>query len=184
MEPIDQEGEFRLIIKAWDKAFEYVLPHHPFDVVGWDGYNYPSAFNIKDYAPKVGRFHLPPPVHLLYHTQNFVLCNFCPRPYDFDKESIPAPYFHSNIDSDEIIYYADGDFMSRKGVVEGSITLHPGGMPHGPQPGKTEASIGKKGTDEYAVMVDTYTPLKVTTNVKETLDPDYAKSWLDENVVD
>ena len=181
LEPIDKEGEFRLIMKAWDKAFEYVLPHHPFDVVGWDGYNYPHSFNIKDYAPKVGRYHLPPPAHLLYHTKNFVLCNFCPRPYDFDEAAIPAPYFHSNIDSDEIIYYADGDFMSRKGVEEGSITLHPGGMPHGPQPGKTEASIGKKGTNEYAVMVDTYTPLFVTTSVKDTIDPNYANSWLDED---
>ncbi len=181
LEPVDREGDFRLIIKAWDKAYEYIIPHHPFDVVGWDGYNYPHAFNIRDYAPKVGRYHLPPPAHLLYLTKNFVLCNFCPRPYDFDEQAIPAPYFHSNIDSDEIIYYAEGDFMSRKGIEEGSITLHPGGMPHGPQPGKTEASIGKKGTNEYAVMVDTFTPLYVTTNVKDTIDPNYANSWLDED---
>lgn len=120
-------------------------------------------------------------MHLLYHTQHFVLCNFCPRPFDFHPDSIPAPYFHSNIDSDEILYYVAGDFMSRKGVVEGSVTLHPGGLPHGPQPGKTEASIGKKQTSEYAIMIDTYEPLKPTVNVRETIDPNYAQSWLDEN---
>ncbi len=181
MEPFDQEGEFRMILKAWDRTFEYILPHHPFDVVGWDGYNYPHALNIKDYCPIVGKIHLPPPVHLLYKTEHFVLCNFVPRPFDFHPDAIPAPYFHSNIDSDEILYYVDGDFMSRKGVVQGSITLHPGGLPHGPQPGKTEASVGKKETSEWAIMVDTFQPLKPTLNVKETLDPDYARSWLDEN---
>lgn len=181
MDATDKEGEFRMILKAWNRAFEYILPHHPFDVVGWDGYNYPHALNIKDYCPIVGKIHLPPPVHLLFKTQHFVICNFVPRPFDFHPDSIPAPYFHSNIDSDEILYYVDGDFMSRKGVVEGSITLHPGGLPHGPQPGKTEASIGKKETSEWAVMIDTFEPLLPTINVKETLDPDYARSWLDEN---
>ena len=181
MDATDKEGEFRMILKAWNRAFEYILPHHPFDVVGWDGYNYPHALNIKDYCPIVGKIHLPPPVHLLFKTHHFVVCNFVPRPFDFHPDSIPAPYFHSNIDSDEILYYVDGDFMSRKGVVEGSITLHPGGLPHGPQPGKTEASIGKKETSEWAIMIDTFEPLLPTVNVKETLDPDYARSWLDEN---
>jgi len=174
-------GEFRVVVKAGDQYFEHIVPHHPFGVVGWDGYLYPFAFNIKDYHPKVGRIHLPPPVHLLFKTGHFIVCNFVPRPYDFHPQAIPAPYFHSNIDSDEILYYVEGDFMSRKGVKEGSITLHPGGMPHGPQPGKTEASIGAKGTDEYAVMIDTYAPLRPTLNVRETIDEDYARSWLEKN---
>jgi homogentisate 1,2-dioxygenase len=176
---ISEKGDFKMILKAGKKYFEHILPHHPFDVVGWDGFLYPFALNIKNYHAKVGRIHLPPPIHLCFITRNFVLCNFVPRPFDFHNEAIPAPYFHSNIDSDEVIYYVEGDFMSRKGVKEGSITLHPGGMPHGPQPGKTEESIGKKGTDEYAVMVDTFTPLRPTMNVKDTLDEGYSRSWLE-----
>ena len=176
---ICEKGDFKVILKAGKKYFEHLLPHHPFDVVGWDGFLYPFALNIKSYHSKVGRIHLPPPTHLCFKTQNFVLCNFVPRPFDFHQEAIPTPYFHSNIDSDEVIYYVAGDFMSRKGVKEGSITLHPGGMPHGPQPGKTEESIGKKGTDEYAVMVDTFTPLRPTLNVKDTLDEGYSRSWLE-----
>lgn len=179
MEPSDIKGDFRIILKAGNKYFEHIVPHHPFGVVGWDGYLYPFAFNIKDYHPKVGRIHLPPPVHLLYKTQHFIICNFVPRLYDFHKDAIPAPYFHSNIDSDEVLYYAEGDFMSRKGVVDGSITLHPGGMPHGPQPGKIEKSVGAKATNEYAVMIDTYSPLHPTLNVKETMDKNYHKSWLE-----
>jgi homogentisate 1,2-dioxygenase len=159
--------------------FEHIVPHHPFDVVGWDGFLFPFAFNIKDYHPKVGRIHLPPPVHLCFKTHHFILCNFVPRLYDFYPTAIPAPYFHSNIDSDEVLYYVDGDFMSRKGVVSGSITLHPGGIPHGPQPGKTEESIGKKETKEWAIMVDTYAPLRPTLNVRDTLDAEYARSWLE-----
>lgn len=178
LEPRDEEGDFRVILKAGERYFEHIVPHHPFGVVGWDGFLYPYAFNIKSYHPKVGRIHLPPPIHLAWNTQHFVLCNFCPRPYDFHESAIPAPYFHSNIDSDEVLYYVEGDFMSRKGVKEGSITLHPGGMPHGPQPGKTEASIGAKGTDEYAVMVDTFAPLQPTRNARETMDREYAQSWL------
>ncbi len=179
LEPKDETGEFRIILKTGRRYFEHISPHHPFDVVGWDGFLYPYAFNIKSYHPKVGRIHLPPPVHVAWRTGNFVLCNFCPRPFDFHEQAIPAPYVHSNIDSDEVLYYVEGDFMSREGVKEGSITLHPGGMPHGPQPGKTEASIGKKGTDEYAVMIDTYSPLRPTLNVKETIDPCYAQSWIE-----
>ncbi len=179
MEPIDKQGEFKLVIKVLNRTFEYLLPHHPFDVVGWDGYLYPYTFNIKEYAPKVGKIHLPPPVHLMFTTQHFVVCNFVPRLFDFHPDSIPAPYYHSNVDSDEVLYYVYGDFMSRSGVGEGSITLHPMGIPHGPQPGKTEASIGKKETDEYAIMVDTFTHLEVTKNVKETMVEDYHHSWLE-----
>ncbi|RPI75724.1 MAG: homogentisate 1,2-dioxygenase, partial [Ignavibacteriales bacterium] len=149
MEPVDQLGNFKLILKVSDRTFEYNLPHHPFDVVGWDGYLYPYTFNIKEYAPKVGKIHLPPPIHLAFVTEHFVVCNFVPRLFDFHPDAIPAPYYHSNVDSDEVLYYVFGDFMSRSGVNEGSITLHPMGIPHGPQPGKTEASIGKKETDEY-----------------------------------
>ena len=178
-EPIDEKGEFKLLLKVSNRVFNYKLPHHPFDVIGWDGYLYPYIFNIKDYAPKVGQLHLPPPVHLFLKTQHFVVCTFCPRLFDFHPDSIPAPYFHSNCDSDEMIYYVDGDFMSRKGVKEGSITLHPMGIPHGPQPGKTEESVGKKATDEYAIMVDTFEPLQLTTNVKETMTDDYSQSWLE-----
>lgn len=178
LEPSSASGDYHVIIKAGENYFEHVMPHHPFGVVGWDGFLYPVAFNIKSYHPKVGRIHLPPPVHLCFKTQHFILCNFVPRLYDFHDSAIPAPYFHSNIDSDEVLYYVDGDFMSRTGVVCGSITLHPGGMPHGPQPGRTEASIGKRETKEYALMIDTYAPLKPTRNVEETIDADYARSWL------
>ena len=179
MEPVDQLGEFTLILKVSNKTFEYKLPHHPFDVVGWDGFLYPYTFNIKEYAPKVGKIHLPPPIHLMFTTEHFVVCNFVPRLFDFHPDSIPAPYYHSNVDSDEVIYYVYGDFMSRTGVKEGSVTLHPMGIPHGPQPGKTEASIGKKDTEEYAIMIDAFTPLKVTNNVRETMVEDYHHSWLE-----
>jgi homogentisate 1,2-dioxygenase len=179
VEPIDQIGDFTLILKVANRHFEYTLPHHPFDVVGWDGFLYPYTFNIKEYAPKVGKIHLPPPTHLVFTTQHFVVCNFVPRLYDFHPDAIPAPYYHSNVDSDEVLYYVAGDFMSRSGVQEGSITLHPMGIPHGPQPGRTEASIGKKEADEYAIMIDTFSPLRVTKNVKETMVEDYHYSWLE-----
>lgn len=179
MEPIDKHGSFQLILKVANRYFEYQLPHHPFDVIGWDGFLYPYTFNLKEYAPKVGKIHLPPPIHLMFVTQHFVICNFVPRLYDFHPEAIPAPYYHSNVDSDEVLYYVHGDFMSRTGVQESSITLHPMGIPHGPQPGRTEASIGRKETEEYAIMIDTFTPLKVTMNVKETMVEDYEKSWLE-----
>ena len=179
MEPVDKLGEFTLMLKVSNRTFEYKLPHHPFDVVGWDGFLYPYTFNLKEYAPKVGKIHLPPPIHLMFTTEHFVICNFVPRLFDFHPDSIPAPYYHSNVDSDEVIYYVYGDFMSRTGVKEGSVTLHPMGIPHGPQPGKTEASIGKKETEEYAIMIDTFTPLKVTKNVKETMVEDYHHSWLE-----
>ncbi|MCC6551240.1 MAG: homogentisate 1,2-dioxygenase [Ignavibacteriaceae bacterium] len=179
LEPIDQQGSFNLILKLRGRYFEYTVPHHPFDVVGWDGFLYPYTFNIKEYAPKVGKIHLPPPVHLVFTTEHFVVCNFVPRLFDFHPEAIPAPYFHSNVDSDEVLYYVHGDFMSRSGVEEGSVTLHPMGIPHGPQPGRTEASIGKKEAEEYAVMIDTFEPLNITLNVKATKVQDYEHSWLE-----
>jgi len=179
-EPVDNQGDFELILKLRDRYFKYLLPNHPFDVVGWDGFLYPYTFNLKEYAPKVGQIHLPPPVHLMFTTKHFVVCNFVPRLFDFHPQAVPAPYYHSNVDSDEVLYYVYGDFMSRKGIEEGSITLHPMGIPHGPQPGKTEASIGLKETDEYAVMIDTFQPLRVTKNVKDTMVDDYSQSWLDE----
>ncbi len=175
----NEKGEYRIIIKAGKRNFEYIQPHHPFDVVGWDGFLYPFAFNIKDYNPKVGRIHLPPPVHLLFNTQHFVLCNFNPRPFDWHENAIPAPYYHSNIESAEMLYYVEGDFMSRKGVGVGSVTLHPMGIPHGPQPGKTEASIGAKFTNEYAIMLDTFEPLYPTIYVKSCMDEKYPYSWLE-----
>lgn len=179
MEPIEKKGTFVLNLKVADRFFRYELPHHPYDVVGWDGYLYPFAFNIKDYAPKTGKLHLPPPSHLVFTTQHFVVCNFVPRLFDYHPNAIPAPYYHSNVDSDEVLYYVAGDFMSRTGVSEGSVTLHPMGIPHGPQPGKTEASIGKLATEEYAVMIDTFAPLQLTANVKRCMVKNYENSWLE-----
>jgi len=179
LETVDEKKDHDILVKAGSTYYRHTLKHHPFDVVGWDGYEYPFAFNIKDYAPIVGKIHQPPPVHLVFTTQGFVLCNFVPRLFDFHEQAIPAPYFHTNVDSDEVIYYVEGDFMSRKGIEEGSISHHPTGLPHGPQPGKTEQSIGKKETFEYAVMVDTYSPLQSTLCVEKTMDPSYEHSWLE-----
>jgi len=174
----DERGEFPVVVKKDYQLVEYTLQHHPFDVAGWDGYYYPYAFNIHDFEPRVGRFHLPPPVHQTFEGNGFVVCSFCPRPYDFDPESVPAPYNHSNVMSDEVLYYANTEFMSRKGIEYGSITLHPDGIPHGPQPGRTEDSIGKTRTDELAVMVDTFRPLLVGVDALEVEDREYMRSWL------
>ena len=174
----EEEGEFRILVKAGNQLTETILDHHPFDVVGWDGHYYPWAFNIEDFEPRVGRFHLPPPVHQTFEGGGFVVCSFCPRPFDFDPRAVPAPYNHSNVMSDEVIFYANSEFMSRKGVEYGSITLHPGGLPHGPQPGRTEESIGKPATTELAVMIDTFRPLKVARRALEIEDPEYHLSWL------
>ena len=133
--PHDEKGEFHILVKKDFRLTEFVLDHHPFDVVGWDGYYYPWAFNIHDFEPRVGRFHLPPPVHQTFEGDGFVICSFCPRPYDFDPTAVPAPYNHSNVMSDEVLYYANSEFMSRKGIEYGSVTLHPDGIPHGPHPG-------------------------------------------------
>lgn len=178
LETHDETGDFRILVKSANRLTEMVMAHHPFDVVGWDGYYYPWAFSIHDFEPRVGRTHLPPPVHQTFEVDGFVVCSFCPRPYDFDKEAVPAPYSHSNVMSDEVLYYANAEFMSRKGIEYGSITLHPDGLPHGPQPGKTEESIGAKWTDELAVMVDTFRPLKASRQALALEDSAYPLSWL------
>ncbi len=173
----DEEGDF--IIKAKKKGTMYGLHygHHPFDLVGWDGYCYPFAFSIHDFEPITGRVHQPPPTHLTFEANNFVVCSFCPRLFDYHPQAIPAPYNHSNIDSDEVLYYVDGEFMSRKNVTRGMITLHPAGIPHGPHPGAVEKSIGKKETQELAVMVDTFHPLMLTKQAIEIENPNYIMSW-------
>ncbi len=174
----DEKGDFLLHIKKQDNLYPYHYKAHPFDVVGWDGFLYPYAFSIHDFEPITGRLHLPPPIHQTFQTRGFVICSFVPRMYDYHPLSIPAPYNHSNIDSDEVLYYVDGEFMSRKHVEKGQITLHPGGIPHGPHPGTVEKSIGKKETHELAVMVDTFKPLLMTDHAVGIEDPDYCLSWL------
>ena len=176
-EPQDEKGEFEVRILKHDYLHRLVYSYHPFDVVGWDGYMYPYAISIHDFEPITGRIHQPPPVHQMFEAHNFVVCSFVPRKFDYHPQSIPAPYNHSNIDSDEVLFYAEGDFMSRKGVVRASFTLHPGGLPHGPHPGTVEASLGKEGTEELAVMVDTFRPLKLTQAALEVEDKNYIYSW-------
>lgn len=179
LETHDEKGEFLMKIKKQDEIIEMVYMAHPFDVVGYDGYNYPYAFSIHDFEPITGRVHQPPPVHQTFETDAFVVCSFVPRLYDYHPQAIPAPYNHSNIDSDEVLYYVDGDFMSRNDIGPGHISLHPAGIPHGPHPGATERSIGKVKTDELAVMVDTFKPLMVTEEALNIADEDYYKSWLE-----
>jgi homogentisate 1,2-dioxygenase len=171
-------GEFEVRVKVRDTISRHTLDHHPHDVVGWDGFLYPWKFSIHDFEPRTGQLHLPPPTHQTFEGRNFVLCSFVPRLYDYHPDAIPAPYNHSNVQSDEVIYYAEGNFMSRKGIDRCDITLHPFGLPHGPQPGATEASIGKKSTDELAVMVDTFHPLNLTTEALELEKPGYQDSWM------
>jgi len=173
----EERGEFTVLVKHAHQLHEYVVANHPFDVVGWDGYYYPYAFNARDFEPQVGRFHLPPPVHQTFETEGAVFCTFAPRPFDFDREAVPAPYFHSNAMSDEVIYYASPEFMSRKGVEYGSITLHPDGIPHGPQPGRTEASLGVPWTDELGIMCDTFRPLTMAAGAEPIEDEGYFRSW-------
>ncbi len=179
LETHDEKGEFVIKVKKQDEIFEMVYASHPFDVVGYDGYNFPYAFSIHDFEPITGRIHQPPPVHQTFETDAFVVCSFVPRLYDYHPDSIPAPYNHSNIDSDEVLYYVDGDFMSRNDIDAGHISLHPAGIPHGPHPGAAERSIGKTKTEELAVMVDTFKPLKVTKAALDIADEDYHKSWLE-----
>ncbi|MCR8939985.1 homogentisate 1,2-dioxygenase [Brevibacillus laterosporus] len=178
LETYDEEGSFEVRVKQNQTLYSYTFDFHPFDVVGWDGYLFPYALSIHDFEPITGRVHQPPPVHQTFAGQNFVICSFVPRLYDYHPQAIPAPYYHSNVESDEVLYYVDGNFMSRKGVVEGSITLHPMGIPHGPHPGKIEASIGKKETKELAVMLDTFRPLKATKQALAVEDAAYMYSWL------
>lgn len=178
LETHNEEGDFLIRIKKQDVLYDYVYAHHPFNVVGWDGYNFPYAFSIHDFEPITGRVHLPPPIHQTFETSAFVICSFVPRLYDYHPDSIPAPYNHSNIDSDEVLYYVDGDFMSRNNIEKGQITLHPAGIPHGPHPGAYERSIGKTETQELAVMIDTFKPLKLTKRAMEMELPEYVKSWI------
>jgi homogentisate 1,2-dioxygenase len=177
LETFDEKGDF--LIRTKKKGIEYGLHygHHPFDVIGWDGCCYPYALSIHDFEPITGRVHQPPPVHQTFDAHNFVICSFVPRLYDYHPDAIPAPYNHSNIDSDEVLYYVDGDFMSRKNVTRGMITLHPAGIPHGPHPGAVERSIGAKETKELAVMVDTFHPLKLTKQGLEIENEGYVMSW-------
>jgi len=175
----DEVGEFQLVVKQYSKLNRVTLDHHPFDVVGWDGYYYPWAFNIHDFEPITGAIHQPPPVHQILQGDGFVLCNFVPRLFDYHPNAIPAPYAHSNVMSDEVLYYCSKEFMSRKGIEFGSITLHPDGLPHGPHPGRYEGSIGKPRTDEMAVMWDTFKPLAVAKQALSIEDPDYMTSWLE-----
>ena len=179
LETYNESGEFLMKIKKQGEIFDMVYASNPFDVVGYDGYNYPYAFSIHDFEPITGRVHQPPPVHQTFETDAFVICSFVPRLYDYHPKAVPAPYNHSNIDSDEVLYYVDGDFMSRNDIDAGHISLHPAGIPHGPHPGAMERSIGKVKTDELAVMVDTFKPLKVTEEAMKIADGDYYKSWLE-----
>lgn len=178
LETFEEKGEFLIKTKKEGILYSYNYNSHPFDVVGWDGYNYPYAFSIHDFEPITGRVHQPPPVHQTFETDAFVICSFVPRLYDYHPDAIPAPYNHSNIDSDEVLYYVDGDFMSRNNIDKGQITLHPAGIPHGPHPGTYEKSIGQKETLELAVMVDTFKPLKLTKQALELEVKDYYQSWL------
>lgn len=173
----DEKGNFLIQTKKKGMLYGIHYASHPFDVVGWDGCCYPFAFSIHDFEPITGRVHQPPPVHLTFEGHNFVICSFCPRLFDYHPNAIPAPYNHSNIDSDEVLYYVDGDFMSRKNVTRGMITLHPAGIPHGPHPGAVEKSIGAKETKELAVMVDTFHPLQLTRQALEIENADYTMSW-------
>jgi len=179
LETNNEKGEFLIKIKKQDEIFDMVYATHPFDVVGYDGYAFPYAFSIHDFEPITGRIHQPPPVHQTFETDAFVVCSFVPRLYDYHPDSIPAPYNHSNIDADEVLYYVDGDFMSRNDVDAGHISLHPAGIPHGPHPGAAERSIGEKETAELAVMVDTFKPLKVTEEAMKISDDTYFQSWLE-----
>jgi homogentisate 1,2-dioxygenase len=178
LETHDEKGDFLINIKKRGLIYPYVYDSHPFDVVGYDGCCYPYAFSIFNFEPITGRIHMPPPVHQQFQARNFVVCSFVPRMYDYHPQAIPAPYHHSNIDSDELLYYVDGDFMSRNNIQKGQITLHPGGIPHGPHPGAIERSIGKKETNELAVMIDPFNPVKITKEALKIEMEDYYQSWL------
>jgi homogentisate 1,2-dioxygenase len=179
LKTFDEKGEFLVMIKKESIVYPFVYATHPFDAIGWDGYCYPYIFSIHDFEPITGRIHLPPPIHQTFEAHNFVVCSFVPRLFDYHPLSIPVPYNHSNIDSDEMLYYVDGDFMSRKNVTKGQITLHPAGIPHGPHPGTVEKSLGAKETKELAVMIDTFKPLWLTKEAVSIMIPDYYKSWVE-----
>jgi homogentisate 1,2-dioxygenase len=175
----DRADGFEVIVRQRDGLTRFTYAHHPFDVVGWDGYLYPYRFSIHDFAPITGRLHQPPPVHQTFAGPNFVVCSFVPRRLDDHPEAVPTPYNHANVDSDEVIYYCGGDFTSRRGTAigVGSLTLHPAGFTHGPQPGSVEASLGQTHTDELAVMVDTFSPLLLAEAARRCSEPDYPWSW-------
>ncbi len=175
----DEKGDFKVMIKKQNMIYPYTYATHPFDAIGWDGYVYPYGFSIHNYEPITGRVHMPPPIHQTFEGHNFVICSFVPRLYDYHPLSVPAPYNHSNVDSDEILYYVDGDFMSRKHVEPGMISLHPKGIPHGPHPGTVEKSIGAKETRELAVMIDPFYPLNLTKAALDMEDESYWKSWVE-----
>ena len=179
LETQEELGEFRIVVKQQDMLNDIVLDHHPLNVVGWDGCYYPWAMSIHDFEPITGSLHQPPPVHQTFQADQFVICSFTPRLFDYHPDAVAVPYNHSNVMSDEVLYYANDEFMSRKGITHGSLTLHPGGIPHGPHPGKVEASLKLKETKELAVMLDTFRPLKVASDVKGVEDPDYGRSWVD-----
>jgi len=174
----DEQGEFKVLSKKQGVMWEYTHANHPFDVVGWDGFHYPYAFSIHDFEPITGRIHMPPPIHQTWEAAGFVVCSFVPRMYDYHPESIPSPYHHSNIDSEELLFYVDGDFMSRNNIEKGQITLHPGGIPHGPHPGAIERSVGKTETGELAVMIDPFNPIMITEEALNLEVDDYYKSWI------
>ncbi len=179
VEPIDEKGAFLIKVKKEDQIWDFIYATHPFDVVGWDGYFYPYKFNIKNFEPITGRVHLPPPIHQNFEAHNFVVCSFVARMYDYHPQAIPAPYNHSNIDSDEVLFYTEGDFMSRNHIDLMDFTLHPGGIVHGPHPGAMERSIGKTFTEEFAVMIDPFKPFKITEEAMKVEDPSYKTSWLE-----
>ncbi|TRZ70026.1 MAG: homogentisate 1,2-dioxygenase [Bacteroidetes bacterium] len=178
LETHEETGDFLVKIKRDDRIWPYHYETHPFDLIGWDGYHYPFAFSIHDFEPITGRIHQPPPVHQVFETSAFVICDFVPRMFDYHPEAIPIPYNHSNVDSDEVIYYVDGEFMSRNNIGSGQITLHPKGIVHGPHPGAVEKGIGEKSTNELAVMVDTFQPLSLTKQALTIEDKEYFRSWL------
>ena len=178
-DPVIEQGEFEVRVKVRDAISRHILDHHPHDVIGWDGYLYPWIFNVRDFEPITGRIHQPPPVHQTFQGWNFVVCSFVPRLFDYHPQGIPAPYNHSNVKTHEVIYYCDGNFMSRKGIDKYDISLHPSGLPHGPQPGATEASIGAEKTEELAVMVDTFNPLHVAVDALELEKPEYQATWME-----
>ena len=174
----DEKGEYEVRVRAHNRLTSFYFDFHPCDVAGWDGYLYPWAFNIDDFEPITGRIHQPPPVHQTFQGPGFVICSFVPRLFDYHPQAIPVPYNHSNVDSDEVLYYVRGNFMSRRGIEQSSITLHPSGIPHGPHPGTVEASLGKDRTEELAVMLDTFRPLQVAQAAHGFEDPNYQYSWL------
>ncbi|MEM8757175.1 MAG: homogentisate 1,2-dioxygenase domain-containing protein [Planctomycetota bacterium] len=181
--PLDgsADRDYEVRIKARDTVHSYMYSYHPLDVVGWDGCYYPYTFNIAEFAPITGKLHMPPPIHQTFEGHNFVICSFCPRMLDFHPEAIPVPYNHSNIDSDEILYYVEGNYKARRGITSGSISVHPQGIPHGPHPGTVEKSLGKTYTDELAVMCDTFRPMFPTKAAVDMDDPNYPDSWREDH---